>query len=37
MGKHTYPYMDNKLSPEERAEDLLSRMSWEEKLGQVQC
>lgn len=32
-----YPYQDVKLSPEERAQDLFSRMSLEEKMGQVQC
>jgi beta-glucosidase len=30
-------YLDPSLSPEERAEDLLKRMSREEKLGQIQC
>ena len=30
-------YLDSTLSPEERAEDLLSQMSLEEKMGQVRC
>lgn len=32
-----YPYMNTMLAAEERAEDLMSRMSPEEKLGQIQC
>ena len=31
----TYPYQDASLSPEERADDLLPRMSLEEKVGQM--
>lgn len=31
------PYKNPALSPEERTVDLLSRMSFEEKVGQVQC
>ncbi len=30
-------YLDAKLTPEERAEDLLSKMSVEEKMGQINC
>lgn len=30
-------YRDSSLSPKERAQDLLSRMSLEEKMGQVNC
>ncbi len=30
-------YLDAKLSPEERARDLLGRMTLEEKFGQLQC
>ena len=30
-------YLDAGLSPKERAEDLLSKMSLEEKMGQVNC
>ena len=32
-----YPYENSENTPEERAEDLLSRMSLEEKMGQVSC
>lgn len=32
-----YPYQNPSLSAEERADDLLARMSPEEKLGQIQC
>ena len=28
-------YLDKSLSPEERAQDLLSKMSLEEKMGQI--
>lgn len=30
-------YLDTSLTPEERAQDLLSKMSLEEKMGQVNC
>lgn len=30
-------YMDAKLTVEERAKDLLSKMSLEEKMGQIRC
>ena len=33
----TYPYQNAALSPEERAEDLLSRMSIAEKVKQITC
>lgn len=33
----SYPYENPNLSAQERAADLLSRMSLEEKLGQLQC
>ena len=36
MSKSVVKYKDPTLSPEERAEDLLFRMSLEEKLGQIQ-
>mgnify|MGYP000380043289 FL=1 len=36
MPKTKFKYQDPTLSPGERAEDLLSRMSLEEKLGQIQ-
>jgi len=36
MSEGILKYKDPTLSPEERAEDLLSRMSLEEKLGQIQ-
>lgn len=36
MSEPIFKYKDPTLSPEERAEDLLSRMSLEEKLGQLQ-
>lgn len=29
------PYLDTTLSPAERAADLLGRMTWEEKVGQL--
>ena len=32
-----YPYLDTSLSPLERAKDLLSRMTVEEKIHQLQC
>ena len=31
------PYLNTALSPKERAEDLLARMSLDEKMGQVNC
>ena len=37
MEKVKYPYMNSELNPKERAKDLLSRMSLEEKMGQIQC
>jgi len=37
MKAYTYPYQDPNLGPEQRADDLLSRMSLEEKMAQVQC
>ena len=35
--KSLLPYQNPKLSPEERAEDLLSRMTLDEKVAQLQC
>jgi beta-glucosidase len=37
MKAYKYPYQNPHLSDEERAEDLLARMSLEEKMGQIQC
>lgn len=36
MPENILKFKDSSLAPEERAEDLLSRMSLEEKLGQIQ-
>ena len=33
--KNTLPYLDPSLSPVERADDLLERMNWTEKIGQM--
>ena len=30
-------YLDAALSPRERAEDLLAKLSLEEKMGQINC
>jgi beta-glucosidase len=35
--KAKFPYLNPKLSTEERVQDLLSRMSSEEKIAQLQC
>lgn len=37
MAKYKYPYQDLNLSAERRSDDLLERMSLEEKMGQVVC
>lgn len=37
MKNYQYPYQNPELSAEERADDLLARMSLEEKMGQIQC
>ena len=36
-GNGTLPYKDSRLSPEKRTEDLLRRMTLEEKVGQLLC
>lgn len=36
FGQSTAPYQDTKLSPEQRAADLVSRMTLEEKVLQMQ-
>jgi beta-glucosidase len=37
MTTYRYPYQNSNLSAEERAEDLLGRMSLQEKMGQIVC
>lgn len=34
-GNTSWPYSDSSLSAHERASDLLARMTWEEKVGQL--
>ena len=35
IGNEKLPYMDSSLSPDKRVEDLLSRMTIEERIGQM--
>ena len=37
LAKEKLPYQNSRLSTDERVEDLLSRMTWAEKLGQLRC